>query len=137
LFFCEGSAALRAGLRRKEGDFSLLTRHLFLSAQARLGNVPGYYRSSLSGLGYCERELVVFLDKVRNGEPTPGGNARVSPFFCCAGAARYGSPQGFRAAGLPKNTATTNEFFAGEGSLRSTGEEALPAQHWVILKRLS
>jgi hypothetical protein len=52
---------------------------------ARLGNVPGYYRSSLTGLGYCGRKLVVFLDKVRNGEPTPGGNARVSPFFVVQG----------------------------------------------------
>jgi hypothetical protein len=34
---------------RKE-SFSQLTRHLFLSAQARLGNMPGYYRSSLAGL---------------------------------------------------------------------------------------
>ena len=36
------SATLRAGLRRKEGDFSLLTRHLFLiPARRDLGNVTG------------------------------------------------------------------------------------------------
>jgi hypothetical protein len=53
------SAGLRAGLRHKEGDFSWLTRHLFLSARAaRLGNVPGYYRSSLAGLVHGEFEVV-------------------------------------------------------------------------------
>ena len=40
------SASLRASLRRKEGVVSLLTRHLFLSAQARLVNMPGYYHAS-------------------------------------------------------------------------------------------
>ena len=40
------SAALRAGAYgSEEKGFLLLTRHLFLSAQARLGNVPGYYRA--------------------------------------------------------------------------------------------
>ena len=51
-------ASERAPLRcarafgREEGILFLLTRHLFLSAQARLGNVPGYYRTSLPGLEY-------------------------------------------------------------------------------------
>jgi len=34
---------------RKE-SFLIFSRHLFLSAQARLGNVPGYCHSSLAGL---------------------------------------------------------------------------------------
>jgi hypothetical protein len=55
------------------------------------GGIPGYYLLSLAGLEYCGRELVVFLDAVRRGDPTPGGNARVS-LFCCAGATRCGSP---------------------------------------------
>jgi hypothetical protein len=40
------SAALRAGLRRKERIVSLLPRHLPFSSQARLGTVPGYYQPS-------------------------------------------------------------------------------------------
>src|SRR5579859_1865948 len=44
-------ASLRAGLRQRGRNLHLsLTRHLFLSAQARLGNVAGYYQSSLAGL---------------------------------------------------------------------------------------
>ena len=39
----------RQAFGRAEGDFVALTRHLCLSALARLGNVPGYYRSSLPG----------------------------------------------------------------------------------------
>jgi hypothetical protein len=35
---------------RAEGAFILLTRHLFLSAQARLENVTGYCHPSLAGL---------------------------------------------------------------------------------------
>jgi hypothetical protein len=30
--------------------FFFVSRHLFLSAQARLGNMPGYYQPSLAGL---------------------------------------------------------------------------------------
>jgi hypothetical protein len=67
-----------------------------------LGNVPGYYRSSLAGLRCCRRGLVVFLDAVRRGHPaaTPG-----CLFFCCAGATRYGRLKDFRAAGLHDVTA--------------------------------
>jgi hypothetical protein len=92
-------AALCAGLRRKEEFFPLLTRHLFLSAQARLGNVPGYYRSSLTGLGYCGREFVVFLNTVRRGDPTPGASPGVS-FFVVQARRETEARQGFRAAGL-------------------------------------
>jgi len=96
-------ARLRAGLRRKEGAFVLLTGHSFRNAQARARNAPGYYRSSLAGLKYCGRKLDVFLDAGYQRNPTPGASPGVS--FCCAGATRYGSPQGFRAAGLRKVTA--------------------------------
>ena len=82
----------------------MLTRHLFLSAQARLGNVPGYYLSSLAGLEYCGQELVVFVVGVEKADSTPGGFAGCL-LFCCAGATRYGSPEGFRAAGLHEVTA--------------------------------
>jgi hypothetical protein len=44
------SASLRVSLRREEVLLLSFTRHLFLSARTRLGNVPGYYRSSLAGL---------------------------------------------------------------------------------------
>ena len=47
------SASLRAGLRQRGRCSFLCTRHLFLSARARLGNVAGYYRSSLAGLARC------------------------------------------------------------------------------------
>jgi hypothetical protein len=40
------SALLRAGLRRKEELVLDFSRHLFLSAWTRLGNVPGYYLTS-------------------------------------------------------------------------------------------
>jgi hypothetical protein len=39
---------LRAGLRQRGKNlFCLISRHLFLSAQARLGNMQGYYQPSL------------------------------------------------------------------------------------------
>src|SRR5260221_12419403 len=47
---------------------------------ARLGNVPGYYHSSLAGLEYCGRELVVFLIGVGRAESTPGASPGVSFF---------------------------------------------------------
>ena len=57
------SASLRAAFGRAE-IFFLFTRHLFLSSQARLGNVPGYYRSSLTGLGHREFGFAAFVRRV-------------------------------------------------------------------------
>ena len=81
------SASLRASLRRKEGVVSLLTRHLFLSAQARLVNMPGYYHASreardwiaMSVDGIChsersEESALVFWPRGSSGAgPSPLG----------------------------------------------------------------
>jgi hypothetical protein len=48
---------------------------------------------------FCKFEFVIFFDGVKRAGTTPGASPGVS-FFVCAGAARYGSPEGFRAAGL-------------------------------------
>lgn len=45
------SAALLASLRQSGRNFLLFTRHLFLSAQARLGNVTGLLSDVPSGTG--------------------------------------------------------------------------------------
>jgi hypothetical protein len=120
---------------------------LLKARNARLGNVPGYYRSSLAGLRCCRRGLVVFLDAVRRGHPaaTPG-----CLLFYCAGAARDGSPQGFRAAGLHQGTGhtivrifrvTTNDFSqAGRpfdrlragSAVHTVGREKLPSPIYAI-----
>ena len=47
------SASLRAGLRRKERFFPFPALSLS-ERSARLGNVPGYYRSRLAALGRSE-----------------------------------------------------------------------------------
>jgi len=47
------SSALRAGLRQQGMDFFLrLPGTYSLARAARLGNIPGYYRPSLAGLGH-------------------------------------------------------------------------------------
>ncbi|SRR5579871_306133 len=57
----------------------------FVSSAIRaLGNVPGYYLSSFAGLGYCGRELVVFLGGVRKGNRHPALWPGVS-FLLCRG----------------------------------------------------
>ena len=95
---------LRAGLRRKEWDFSLFTRHLFLSAQAHLGNVPGTTGRPWRDWVFCEFEFGVFLARMRREDPTPGGFRRVSPCFIVQGRRDTKARQGFRAAGLHKDT---------------------------------
>jgi hypothetical protein len=68
--------------------------HFLKQRKRAFGNVAGYYRSSLAGLGYCGRELVVFLDKVRRGDPTPGASPGVS-FFVAQGRRETGARRAF------------------------------------------
>jgi hypothetical protein len=53
------SAALRyaPAYGSAERFFCFFSRHLFLSAQARLGNMPGYYQPSLAGLERVSSEV--------------------------------------------------------------------------------
>jgi hypothetical protein len=54
------------GLRQSGMDFSYpVSRHLFLSAQAHLGNMPGYFQPSLAGLAHSRSTRPLFLEKTR------------------------------------------------------------------------
>jgi len=66
-------AELCAGLRRKEGIISLLSRHWPFSSQARLGTVPGYYQPSrFAGPDLCGERCGIppFAKGAKDGAPT-------------------------------------------------------------------
>jgi hypothetical protein len=62
--------------------------HFLKVAQARSETCRATIVRPLTGLGYCGRELAIFLNAVRRGDPTPGGNARVSLFLLRRGDAK-------------------------------------------------
>ena len=77
-------AARRACGARKE--ILLCLPGTYSSARKRaLGNVPGYYRSSLAGLGYCGRELAIFPQRSEKRRPDTRRSGRVSPFSVVQG----------------------------------------------------
>lgn len=111
---------------RKE-SFLLLTRHLFLSARARLGNVAGYYESSLAGLVYCWFWPVRSPLRARLKSPGGLGSAllsrafplrhpalrRVSSFLFAQRRRDREARKGFRATGLrekPRKDAVRSRF---------------------------
>ena len=78
----------------------MLTRHLFLSARCAPSET---YRATIvrpwRAWVFCEFEFGGIVDGVRRSDSTPGGFAGCLFVFVRAGATRYESPQGFRAAG--------------------------------------
>jgi hypothetical protein len=67
-FFIGAPLRCAPAFGRVERFFSLLTRHLFLSTQARLGNMPGYYQSSR----YAGLDLMIAVDFANPPVPIRG-----------------------------------------------------------------